>query len=841
MTDIRVTQAGRQAPTQEDADVRVTQAGRQAVTQEGADVRVTQAGRQAAGQFAENDLRVTMLGRVVLITEPSPTAPNLIVPYDDQIVSETLYVTYDESTDPLEGTIWYTARLKLTTDTAWTAIFTDALYNSVYDYDVSGLTDGDYDFEIWAETVGYSSQVVAVEFTIHNGRPTAPTITAPYDGQEWDKSSHDLTWEPSVDPDDDPLTYNAQYRAVGAGSWTPLFTDDTSPYAWDLSGFAEDDYEVEVWSNDGEGDSLHDHAYFTVQDADQPYRPRISVTALTQNSVTVTLDTYEHPTPRDWQATKYEMIPLGGIWTNPIESYTTTDPAEQYTYTFNNLEAGFFFMVRAAFQDNNNSWSEYSLIIGGMTSAEDQRLERRWADSKFGGYLGWAEGTSRAGLNGAQLPSAIVDPEADGMGSFIMTGSVQGYGCYCGWPGRDSEMMTGGLGVFQGYAETGDQKGVGLGLSFGNTDGISGGHYARLMLRATFEDCVYYTSRVVYGPEEIAYIGSRVEVPIYGQPIGDPSWYVTLGMMHWYSLLLWVQRNVATNTTRVRGKITLSPLFYSVLEGSMDFALTSKPEDEWDIDETFDCLTDCGKPGWWHEQLAQGQISSGFVFFGLNYQALRDEGIEDLYNYAPADPYAPPADGPCTPITEDALSTPVFFPAPPNGDVEEEWVHPSDLIRARDDTEQRISLREIPYERISFNVTLPTSREVGHLHALIWEEQPSRWGVPLWMDAARLDVDLTSGASSIPASSVDTDGRRFDEATYVAIWKDQFTWDFLPCTYNADGSISLTGSTSRTYYAYGTYVIPCRIGRMGPTAEFPRSSPEIGDLEVTFVLEAVDG
>jgi hypothetical protein len=88
---------------------------------------------------------------------------------------------------------------------------------------------------------------------------------------------------------------------------------------------------------------------------------------------------------------------------------------------------------------------------------------------------------------------------------------------------------------------------------------------------------------------------------------------------------------------------------------------------------------------------------------------------------------------------------------------------------------------------------------------------------------------------------VDTDGRRFDEATHVAIWKDQFTWDFLPCTYNADGSISLTGTTSRTYNAYETYVIPCRIGRMGLTAEFPRSSPEIGDLEVTFVLEAVDG
>jgi len=836
------------------ANLRVTQAGRQAAVQDTEELRVTQAGRDVALN-ADAALRVTLLGRNVLVTEPIPSRPPLYNPVQSGTYSSNLAILYGESTDPLGETPVYYARLKLTTDTVWTDIFTARSGTDQYNYDISGLTDGTYNFELWAQTPvgGASSSKNTLTFTIHNGIPTEPEITSPYEGEKWQKTTNSLEWNAATDPDMDSLVYYGRYQAVGATSWTSLFGPQAGlTYSWDTTSLAVGDYVVEVWANDGDGDGPADQSFFSIFIADQPAIPRIRIVEVGKSYVTAELDAYSHPFSRPWQATDWEMIPFGGDWSNPVVNVETTDSTEQLLYTFSNLPPGFMGMIRARFQDNASTWGGYCteafFQIPENRTGWYKKWERNATYTADGLGLEMRAGDwSDLGPGYHEQPvGALVDPDAERIGSAFIEGYMMAGGCYCGWIGTDTELQVGGIGLFYGDSVRGGETGVMFGLDYGTKaafTGISGGHYAKPYSYAQFsEDCNAYSgsppAKTVRGDQFIAYSQVIAGVtPLYGQPIGP--WLTEYTHFPVYKVELWIQRDVSLLTSRIRGRINYAGWYDTGLpEAYLDRKAAAG--DQWDIDYTFPCLTVCGFPGFWRRQFAYAWESSFIQYFGLRWKALRDDGLEVAYNRDALTPYVEPTVDTCTPVAEDALPAPVFFPCPPNGNVEEEWVHPSDVITSRDETEQRISLRDIPAERISWLTTLPTSRELGAAKALIWEEQPSRWGVPLWMDAATLTTDLAASSGTIPTGYFDASGRRFEEMDYVAIWTDQFTWDFLPATLNSDGSITLTGTTSQAFVAHATQIIPCRIGRMMPSADFDRDAPEIGDFRVTFVLEAVD-
>jgi hypothetical protein len=203
----------------------------------------------------------------------------------------------------------------------------------------------------------------------------------------------------------------------------------------------------------------------------------------------------------------------------------------------------------------------------------------------------------------------------------------------------------------------------------------------------------------------------------------------------------------------------------------------------------------------------------------------------------------PAGPGACTPQSEAALSTPVFFPIPPNGDVTEGVSFPTDVIGAWNDTEQRISLRERGRRTVGWRGTVLTTKEATDLIAMLYEDQPARWGVPLWQDAAPLLVDLASSSGSIPAASVDTADRRFETMTHVALWVDQFTWHFTEAVLEDDGSITLTDATTQAFSggaAGPTFVLPCRVGRMPQNLSRRRAAPFTADVDFEFVLEGVN-
>ena len=853
MADTRVTQAGRQVAIQEAADTRVTQAGRQVAIQQAADTRVTQAGRQVALQVEDGDLRVTMMGRVVMTGDPIPSKPVLITPVSGGIYSTSLAVQWTASTDPLGRDIVYNARYKPAASGTWTDIFVSKATVETVIQDISGDTDGTYDFEMWAVTDDVdaaASPKNSFQITIHNGIPTEPNITAPYEGQQWQQTTNTVEWDAATDPDMDTLNYYGQYRLVGAGSWTSLFGPQTGlTYAWNQTALAVGDYELEVWAEDSFGAGPADHVYFSIFIADEPLSTRLRITAISDSSVTAELEEYAHPFSRAWQATQWQLIPWDGDFSNPIVDYTTTDATEQLEYTFGNLPPGFRGTIRARFQDNVNTygqWSGPAYFTIPLTSSDWERRWERNAGWNWGGLgiRGTAGEWPTTGYY-AQPISGLIDPDSEAIGSYFITGYMMAGGCYCGWIGRDTELQNGGIGVMTGDSERGEQYGLFFGIDFGISaggSGITGSHTVAPYLFVQFDPddgCTAYGASqyfTQYGADFIGYSQVTEGVqPQFGQPIGP--WVSQFTHYPIYKLELWVQRNIAAGTTRIRGRIN----YEGFVEGIDPSQITQKKAigDQWDIDTTINCITPCAFPGYYRQQWAYAWTSSYIDFFGLTYTALRDEGLEVVVNVPPLN-LTDLVDPPCVVVTEDALAAPVLFPVPPNGEVLERWNHPSDIIVARDDSEQRISLRDKPVQEISFTMSLLSSREVSHLKGLLWEYQATRWAIPLWMDTCTLETTLPVSSGTLPAGYADTANRRFEECDYVALWVDQFTYDLLPATINPDGSLTFTGTTSREYAAWQTQVIPCRIGRMPGEVEFDRLAPELGDINVTFILEAVD-
>jgi hypothetical protein len=852
MTDIRVTQAGRQAITQEDADVRVTQAGRQVAVVTEADLRVTMLGRQVLAGGAVADLRVTMLGRQLLMAEPRPSRPLILTPFEDAILDTLLYITYTESTDPLGGDVTYTCRYKLLTDTVWTYPFTDREGYDYYSHDISEDADGDYEFELWSETIGYQSVTSTTTFTVHNGIPTAPVITSPGPGEELTQTTNSLEWEDATDPEGDPLTYNAQYRLVAAETWTPLFTDDTSPYSWNMTALAVGEYEVQVVANDGIGDGPPGFQFFSVSILDRPVAPALSVVNFSTTELEVAIREYSHPQSRAWQATRYEIIAWGGDWSNKTFDVTTTDADFQLGYLFEGMIPGFQGVVRATFQDDANTWGDPSPEVWFYLPGATGEWERRFArDGEwFPGGRGQFYSKSRykccmypfTNFSLPQYTDAIVPLDSEELGSAIISGYVGMVGQGYNFGKVDLELREIGVGLFKGNDDAPEGKRGIWGMLRTSTAHvylpIPGIFNATVLLKGILTPTQYPWTDKIYQAGTSGQIFTAVEFGgapnPYGIPIGQFGWG-TPSYMGWYKVILWIQRDIAAQSTRIRLKVEDAK---NVAGGTW---WDDPAPNEWHVDYTLPRLTPCGQPGFHFAEDGAAMEQGQHHYYGLEYTALRDLNQDVVVNIPADAPWVPDGPGACQPVTEDALAAPVFFPAPPNGDVKEDIAYLSDVIQARDDTEQRISLHEDPVRMVSWRCTMPTSREVSHLKGLIYDQQPDRWGVPMWMDAAELLEPLSQSAGTIPASAFDPATRRFGEVGYVAIWTDQFTWDLHPATLEADGSITLSGTLSRDYAAHHTYVLPVRIGRMSDRIEFPRSAPFIADLEVEFVLETIDG
>ena len=114
------------------------------------------------------------------------------------------------------------------------------------------------------------------------------------------------------------------------------------------------------------------------------------------------------------------------------------------------------------------------------------------------------------------------------------------------------------------------------------------------------------------------------------------------------------------------------------------------------------------------------------------------------------------------------LESYVVFPYPPLLDMQEMLLTETKVLKARDGSEQRISMRGVPRQSFSIRVSLNNYVDMSIIDAATFGWQKLFWGLPIWSEWTEHTATISAGASSI---SLDTSYADYRADTLAIIWK----------------------------------------------------------------------
>lgn len=156
----------------------------------------------------------------------------------------------------------------------------------------------------------------------------------------------------------------------------------------------------------------------------------------------------------------------------------------------------------------------------------------------------------------------------------------------------------------------------------------------------------------------------------------------------------------------------------------------------------------------------------------------------------------------------------------------------TDVIRRRDGSEQRISLRSIPRREFEYRVTL-TSAAAARMDAAVWGWQARVFAVPIWTDPAVLAAALPAGSISVP---VDTALRDYAAGSLAALVQDDYDHEIVEVLSVAGGSITLARPTGQDWPA-GTHLYPARLARLGAQVRITRPTAAVVEARIALQVE----
>ena len=170
----------------------------------------------------------------------------------------------------------------------WTTISTDVSSPYSVSWDTTAVADGLYDLRvITTDNVGntFTSALVTnvrVDNTNPTGSITAPAAAANVTGAAVTVSSN------SADGGSGVASAAFQRSPAGAGTWTTISTDSTSPYSivWDTTALADGSYDLRVITTDNVGNSFTSAVRTVAVDNSAPAAPGLSFSALTNAAAT---------------------------------------------------------------------------------------------------------------------------------------------------------------------------------------------------------------------------------------------------------------------------------------------------------------------------------------------------------------------------------------------------------------------------------------------------------------------------------------------------------------------------------------------------------------------------
>lgn len=170
----------------------------------------------------------------------------------------------------------------------------------------------------------------------------------------------------------------------------------------------------------------------------------------------------------------------------------------------------------------------------------------------------------------------------------------------------------------------------------------------------------------------------------------------------------------------------------------------------------------------------------------------------------------------------------LFFPHNWEEGLDEQLSWKTDILTARDRTEQRLRLRRQP--RRTWDLRLLVS---GHgrrrLETWIGQRLVHYLVVPVWRDLQALRAPVSDGAWTIP---VDTEHTEYASGSLVAVWDSWNHFEVRKVIDVADGNITIDAPLSESWPS-GTQVAPCRFSLCAEPRSISRFTEEVAEFRLT--------
>ena len=156
----------------------------------------------------------------------------------------------------------------------------------------------------------------------------------------------------------------------------------------------------------------------------------------------------------------------------------------------------------------------------------------------------------------------------------------------------------------------------------------------------------------------------------------------------------------------------------------------------------------------------------------------------------------------------------------------------TDILEARDGSEQRMRMRQNPRMLVEYRIT-PNNRTLRAFNNLMFGWQGRRWGVPLWFQEQALNQPLNQGATFIPCATSDYS---FQVGGSVILYLDTFTYESARIKTVLSNQLEIETPLTAPW-PKGTRVMPIVSARMSEKDSFSRITADCADGTVQFISE----
>jgi len=159
----------------------------------------------------------------------------------------------------------------------------------------------------------------------------------------------------------------------------------------------------------------------------------------------------------------------------------------------------------------------------------------------------------------------------------------------------------------------------------------------------------------------------------------------------------------------------------------------------------------------------------------------------------------------------------------------------TNIITAKDGSEQRICIRKEPRQGFEFAFQLFTEHNRTKFDASLFTWQKRWWFLPVWADKAEHMATITAGDETI---TVDTTNKDYREEWFGIVWKNLNSFELFKINSFTDSVITLNAPMNNTFTGK-KYIMPLRVAQM--VSPIQNSRTPLGDgfeqMSVNFLCK----